>query len=254
MITEPVKEKSMAEVKGKFITLACTLLETKPEAKQAALDAVTEMTGRNYDQLDPEGWYDTMVFDAVFRAIEEHSSPALAWAAIRLIGAGVYPLIERTAGLPTHLKTPLDFIKYEAEGFELNHRGDGVQPRKFVKADTGDTRESPGIYVTRQLLRERAEVVVSDPQALDNAKIDLADVADQVEFVRDPYEACEGAHAIAILTEWRQYRDLDFERIYDSMVKPACIFDGRNILDHKALYEIGFNVYPIGKPELSEFS
>ncbi len=119
------------------------------------------------------------------------------------------------------------------------------------KANTGDTRESPAIYVTRQLLEEHADVVVTDPQALDNAKIDLQDVSDQVDFVEDPYEAAKGAHAIAIMTEWQQYKELDYERIFSAMTRPAFIFDGRNILDNRELHEIGFNVYPIGKPPLT---
>jgi UDPglucose 6-dehydrogenase len=116
------------------------------------------------------------------------------------------------------------------------------------KADTGDTRESPAIAVVRQLLDERARVVITDPEALDNAKIDLADCLDKVEMVSDPYVAAQGAHAIAIITEWRQYTALDYKKIFDSMEKPACIFDGRNVLDHKKLFDIGFNVFSIGKP------
>ena len=116
------------------------------------------------------------------------------------------------------------------------------------KADTGDTRESPAIDVARMLLEEHARVVITDPQALDNARQDLADCADQIEFTDDPYAAAAGAHAVAIVTEWNQYRDLDYERMYASMVKPAFIFDGRNILDRQQLYDIGFNVFAIGKP------
>jgi len=115
------------------------------------------------------------------------------------------------------------------------------------KANTGDTRESPAITVTRRLLEERANVVISDPQAIPEAKHDLADVIDHVEFSEDPYEAAKGAHAVCIMTEWEQFKDLDYQRIYDAMLKPASIFDGRNILDHAALGEIGFNVYPVGK-------
>lgn len=137
----------MADIKGKFITLACSLLETKPEAKRAALDAVVRMTGKASDQLDPEGWYDTKVLDAVFSAIEQHTSPMLAWAAIRLIGTRVYPTINQTVGLPKNLETPLDFVKFEAQGFRDNHRGSDVQPRRFVKSDYGDVvveAPSPG--------------------------------------------------------------------------------------------------------------
>jgi UDPglucose 6-dehydrogenase len=118
------------------------------------------------------------------------------------------------------------------------------------KANTGDTRESPAIYVTRGLVEEQADVVVTDPKALDNAKVDLKDIADSVIFEKEPYKAAEGAHAIAILTEWDLYRDLDYDRIFESMVRPAFIFDGRNILDHKRLFEIGFNVYAVGKAPL----
>ena len=119
------------------------------------------------------------------------------------------------------------------------------------KADTGDTRESAAFYIARRLMDEQARLVVTDPKALPNAKIDLAGFGDAVEFERCPYEAAEGCHAIAVMTEWLQYRALDYQKIYKRMVKPAFIFDGRNILDHKALFDMGFNVYPVGKPALT---
>lgn len=121
------------------------------------------------------------------------------------------------------------------------------------KANTGDTRESPAIDITRQLIDEHARVVISDPQAIDNAKIDLKDCLSKVEFVLDPYEAAKGAHAIAVMTEWDDYKSLDYQRIYANMEKPAFIFDGRNILDHKSLYEIGFNVFPLGQSSWKHF-
>ena len=119
------------------------------------------------------------------------------------------------------------------------------------KADTGDTRESPAITITRELFEEHAEVVVSDPKALENARIDLKDIEDRIIFEDDPYKASEGAHAVAVLTEWGLYKDLDFERIKNKMIQPAFIFDGRNILDHKALFDMGFNVFAIGKAPLT---
>jgi UDPglucose 6-dehydrogenase len=72
-----------------------------------------------------------------------------------------------------------------------------------------------------------------------------------VTFEPDPYAAAEGAHALALLTEWPQFTELDYEAIYNSMVKPAFIFDGRNILDHRGLHAIGFNVYATGRPPLT---
>jgi UDPglucose 6-dehydrogenase len=119
------------------------------------------------------------------------------------------------------------------------------------KADTGDTRESPAIRVCHSLIEERAAVVVSDPKALGNARRDMADCADRMAYEEDPYRAAEGAHALAIMTDWDEYKKLDYVRLYESMCKPAFIFDGRNCLDHVRLFEIGFNVYPIGKKPLS---
>jgi len=121
------------------------------------------------------------------------------------------------------------------------------------KANTGDTRESPAIYITRGLLEERALVSVSDPKALANAREDLKDIREGLEFIEDPYKAAEDAHAIAVLTEWDIYRNLDYKKILDSMVKPAFIFDGRNILNHRQLFDMGFNVFAIGKAPLKHF-
>ncbi|MDD5705655.1 MAG: nucleotide sugar dehydrogenase [Kiritimatiellae bacterium] len=118
------------------------------------------------------------------------------------------------------------------------------------KADTGDTRESPAIQIARLLAEERAQVVVTDPQALDNARADLAGCVG-VTFEPDPARAAAGADAVALLTDWSLYRSLDFAGIHAAMRKPAFIFDGRNQLDHAALFDLGFNVYAVGKKPLS---
>jgi UDPglucose 6-dehydrogenase len=124
------------------------------------------------------------------------------------------------------------------------------------KANTGDTRESPALGIARGLLAERATVVITDPKALDHAREDLADVApggDRIIFEPDPYAAAEGAAAIAVMTEWKLYTELDYARIFASMSQPAFVFDGRNILDRRRLFDLGFNVYSIGKPALKHF-
>ena len=121
------------------------------------------------------------------------------------------------------------------------------------KANTSDTRESPALAVCRALLEEQAKVVITDPYAMDNARADLGVAAEQVVFEPDPYVAAKDAHAIAVLTEWPRFAELDYQAIHESMVKPAFVFDGRNILDHKELHTIGFNVYAIGKPPLTNF-
>ena len=121
------------------------------------------------------------------------------------------------------------------------------------KKDTGDTRESPASDLALQLIEERADVVITDPQALDNAKRDLCQHASKIEFTEDPYVAARGAHALAIVTEWDLYRTLDYRRIFEEMEKPAFIFDGRNILNHQELYNIGFNVFPLGTTSYKHF-
>jgi UDPglucose 6-dehydrogenase len=121
------------------------------------------------------------------------------------------------------------------------------------KADTGDTRESPAIFVCKKLLEEQAHLVITDPKALDNARQDLAGYDADIEYTEDPYQAARNAHAIAVMTEWDAYKNLDYQKIFASMEQPAFIFDGRNILDHQHLFTIGFNVYPIGKSPLVHF-
>jgi len=119
------------------------------------------------------------------------------------------------------------------------------------KANTGDTRESPAKFIVRKLLEEKAILSITDPQALENARIDLAGVEGEITFERDPYRAADGASAIVLVTEWDEFKTLNYEAIYKRMKKPALIFDGRNILEHQKFFALGFNIYPIGKPSLT---
>ncbi len=95
--------------------------------------------------------------------------------------------------------------------------------------------------------------MISDPQALENARKDLAGLAGSVEYEPDPYRAVMDAQGIAVITEWESFKKLDFKKIFASMRKPAFVFDGRNILDHQELAAIGFNVFPLGKASLTNF-
>lgn len=122
------------------------------------------------------------------------------------------------------------------------------------KADTGDTRDSSAIAVCKRLIEERAILAITDPKALDNARQDLAEMDEQVEYVDDPYVAVRSAHAIVLLTEWSQFRTLDYQRCYKMMERPAFVFDSRSLLDHQKLFEIGFNVIPVGKQPLIQES
>ena len=113
------------------------------------------------------------------------------------------------------------------------------------KADTGDTRETPAGYVARLLADEHVRLTITDPKALDNARKDLKGI--DAEFTADPYEAAREADAVLLLTDWREYPRLDWKRIYDSMRKPALVFDTRNCLDSAALRALGFKVLNIGR-------
>ncbi|PIO30889.1 hypothetical protein AB205_0011570 [Aquarana catesbeiana] len=121
------------------------------------------------------------------------------------------------------------------------------------KKDTGDTRESSSIYISKYLMDEGANLHIYDPKVLKEQIImDLSQpgvvkddrVAKLVHISTDPYEACEGAHAMVICTEWDMFKELDFHRIHSKMLKPAFIFDGRRVLDdlHGELQNIGFQV------------
>mmetsp|Transcript_7852 Transcript_7852/g.18117 ORF Transcript_7852/g.18117 Transcript_7852/m.18117 type:complete len:478 (-) Transcript_7852:175-1608(-) len=119
------------------------------------------------------------------------------------------------------------------------------------KADTGDTRESPAIDICRTLLAEGAQVCVYDPEVkLDQMQRDLAGSAnmEKLSAATDAYTCCQDAHAIVIITEWKEFATLDYEKICPMMRKPSFVFDGRNILNHQKLRDIGYNVLAIGKP------
>jgi UDPglucose 6-dehydrogenase len=123
------------------------------------------------------------------------------------------------------------------------------------KKDTNDTRESAAIYVADDLLNEQAQVAVYDPKVsekkiladLDYLESRLSEVnKQQITVSTDPYATCKGAHAIAILTEWDEFKQYDWQKIYDEMQKPAFIFDGRNLLNGDQLRAIGFVYQAIG--------
>ncbi|MEN9907232.1 MAG: hypothetical protein RLZZ540_373 [Bacteroidota bacterium] len=123
------------------------------------------------------------------------------------------------------------------------------------KKDTNDTRESAAIYVADDLISENAKIAVYDPKVsrkkvladLDYLQSRAADAnAASVLSFENSYEACTGAHAIAILTEWDEFVAYDWQKIYDSMQKPAFVFDGRNILNGSDLEKIGFVYQAIG--------
>ena len=118
------------------------------------------------------------------------------------------------------------------------------------KADTGDTRESPAINIVKQLADEQAEIVICDPKALSNARQELKDCKN-ISYSEDVYLAAKDAHLVVLMTEWDEYKKLDFKKVFAVMETPASIFDTRNVLPHEILFNLGFNVYPMGKKPLA---
>tara|TARA_B110000971_G_C20011264_1_gene501653 strand:+ start:565 stop:1992 length:1428 start_codon:yes stop_codon:yes gene_type:complete len=136
------------------------------------------------------------------------------------------------------------------------------------KKDTNDTRESAAIYVADELLQDKAEIHIYDPKvSSERVYADLeylqsnrigdfvekgsflssSEIRNLVTVHKDPYKAMDNSHAIAVLTEWDEFKTYDWKKIYKNMLKPAFVFDGRNILDKKEMKKIGFNLYSIGK-------
>jgi len=124
------------------------------------------------------------------------------------------------------------------------------------KKDTNDTRESAAIYVADDLLHEQAHIAVYDPKVeqdtiykdMDYLQTRSSDENRKgITVYNDPYEACKDAHAIALLTEWDEFKNYDWQRIYENMKKPAFVFDGRNILDAEIMSSKGFVFNAIGR-------
>lgn len=124
------------------------------------------------------------------------------------------------------------------------------------KKDTNDTRESAAIHIARALVEEQAHVCIYDPRVEKETifrdlsatdRLLAGELETHVTVVSDPYEALDQAHAMAVVTEWDEFKDLDFERVLQGMRKPAFVFDGRNILPHAKLRDLGFEVHAIGK-------
>lgn len=124
------------------------------------------------------------------------------------------------------------------------------------KKDTNDTRESAAIYIADKLIDEHANIQVYDPKVSalqmqsDLNYLNSRSESDNDRYLsseKDPYKAAEGAHALAIITEWDEFQNYDWKKIYDSMSKPACVFDGRNLLNKSELEAIGFSYQGIGQ-------
>ena len=115
------------------------------------------------------------------------------------------------------------------------------------KPNTDDIRFAPALEVIRRLVEEKAAVRVTDPVAIDRAR----KVLSGVEFIADPYAAVRGADAVLLLTEWKEYKSLDWGRVAKEMSRPL-VLDARNMLSPSQMHKLGFEYHSFGRPEIKQ--
>ena len=130
----------------------------------------------------------------------------------------------------------------------------GVLDRKTLalwglafKPGTDDVREAPSLAVVEKLLAEGARLRLYDPQAMDEFRGHFAADSQQIAYCSSPEDAADGAHAILIVTEWREFLEVDLAQVRRRMAKPL-IVDGRNLMDPAAVRASGFEYHSVGRP------
>jgi UDPglucose 6-dehydrogenase len=229
-----------------------------------AMSALCEATGADVDEVAKAIGMDSRIGPKFLKASVGFGGSCFQKDILNLVYLCEHFGLQEVADYWFKVVEMNDYQKKRFSGKIVNSFFNTVNGKKIAilgfafKKDTNDTRESSSIYVCQDLIAENATVSIYDPQVtrenifkdLGETEVDAEGNANgNVEIAADAYAACEGAHAVAILTEWDEFAELDFKRVFDSMEKPAWIFDGRNILDRSALEKIGFKTYGIGKPQ-----
>jgi UDPglucose 6-dehydrogenase len=155
-----------------------------------------------------------------------------------------------------------DFQKYRFADAILESLNNTLSDKKITflgwafKKDTNDSRESAAIYIADRLMEDKGEIHVYDPKVSKQRMLDDLNYLNTrshdenvklLHYTNDPYESMKDSYAIAVITEWDEFKTYDWEKVYKNMQKPAYIYDGRNILDHDKLRKFGFIVKAIGK-------
>lgn len=226
-----------------------------------ALSAICEATGANIDEVAYAVGKDTRV------------GPKFLKASVGFGGSCFQKDILNLVYLAESLHLP-EVAKYWRAVVEMNEYQKDRFSRKVVetlfntitgkkiailgwafKKDTGDTRESPAISIANHFLSEKARITLYDPKVTEEQMwLDLTDygaipaepIKENIRIVHDAIEACAGAEAIVVCTEWDEFKTLDWKKIYDNCPRPAFVFDGRLMLDRAELTSIGFKVITIG--------
>lgn len=166
--------------------------------------------------------------------------------------------LAKAKGYPTVILDAVETVnlrqKYVLSQKVLKYFGQAKQPIVAVwglafKPDTDDMREAPSLIFIEQLWQKGYSLRLFDPVAIDNAKISLQAMGigpERITWCQSEYEAATGADAIALITEWKQFRQADFERI-KTLMRARAIFDGRNQYKMEELARMGFDYIPIGR-------
>jgi len=230
-----------------------------------ALSAICEATGANIDEVAHAIGFDSRIGPKFLRASVGFGGSCFQKDILNLV------YLSESLHLPqvaAYWRQVVEMNEYQKSRFSKTVvdtlfntiTGKHIAVLGFAfKADTGDTRESASISLIRDFLSERAFVTIYDPQ-VEEAQIwqDLAEacpttplesIKKQVSIVHSALEACKQKEAVVIATEWKEFREIDWQTVYDDMSKPAFVFDGRLLVDAEKLRSIGFKVTTIGRGE-----
>ncbi|THH02017.1 hypothetical protein EW026_g777 [Hermanssonia centrifuga] len=230
-----------------------------------ALSAICEATGANIDEVAHAVGFDSRVGPKFLRASVGFGGSCFQKDILNLV------YLSESLHLPQvaeYWRQVVEMNEYQKSRFSKSVvdtlfntiTGKHIAVLGFAfKADTGDTRESPAITIVRDFLAERAYVTIYDPK-VDEAQIwqDLSEacpsltleqIKKQVTIAHSALDACKQKEAIVIATEWKEFREIDWQTVYDDMTKPAFVFDGRLLVDADKLRQIGFKVKVIGRGE-----
>jgi len=227
-----------------------------------AISALCEKTGADVDQVARAIGSDSRIGSRFLKASVGFGGSCFQKDILNLVYLCRHFGLNEVADYWHQVVIMNDYQKHRFAANMVSSMFNTVAGKKIVffgwafKKDTNDTRESAAIYIADQLIEEQAEIHVYDPKVSHaRMKQDLHDLNSRPDaendkhllFETDPYEAVKNAHAVAVITEWDEYKTYDWQRIYENMKKPAFVFDGRNILDGEEMESIGFEFTGIGK-------
>jgi UDPglucose 6-dehydrogenase len=227
-----------------------------------ALSALCEVTGADVDEVTFAAGKDSRIGAKFLKASVGFGGSCFQKDILNLVYLCRHYGLEEVASYWEQVVTINDWQKSRFVGRMIDTMFNTISGKRIAilgfafKKDTNDTRASAAIDVCRGLLNERAQLAVYDPRVIPAVVfrelaavtgLSQSELEQRIVCEPDPYRATHGADALAVLTEWDEFKHLDFERIYRSMKKPAFAFDGRNILPHSQMQSVGFEVRAIGK-------